>query len=107
MSFGLFNTHAGFNAVIFTVLAAVIVAALLVWLRANPAGAAPGGDRPRHRRRARQRRRPAWRAARSSIFSISTWARGTGSRLILPTRRFRVGVGPHGDRRVARPARSA
>ncbi len=32
MSFGLFNTHAGFNAVIFTVLAAVIVAALLVWL---------------------------------------------------------------------------
>ena len=32
MSFGLFNTHAAFNAVIFTVLAAAIVAALLVWL---------------------------------------------------------------------------
>ena len=32
MSFGLFNTGAAFNAAIFTVLAAIIVAGLLVWL---------------------------------------------------------------------------
>ena len=32
MSFGLFNTGAAFNALIFAVLAAIIVAALLVWL---------------------------------------------------------------------------
>jgi signal peptidase II len=33
MSFGLFNTNAAFNTVVFTVLAAVIVAGLLIWLR--------------------------------------------------------------------------
>jgi signal peptidase II len=32
MSFGLFNTNAAMNALVFTVIAAVIVAALLVWL---------------------------------------------------------------------------
>jgi signal peptidase II len=32
MSFGLFNTGAAFNAVIFAALAAIIVVALLVWL---------------------------------------------------------------------------
>jgi signal peptidase II len=32
MSFGLFNTDAALNAVIFTAIAAIIVAALLVWL---------------------------------------------------------------------------
>jgi signal peptidase II len=32
MSFGLFNTDAALNAVVFTLVAAVIVAALLVWL---------------------------------------------------------------------------
>lgn len=32
MSFGLFNTGAAFNAVIFAALATIIVAALLVWL---------------------------------------------------------------------------
>jgi signal peptidase II len=33
MSFGLFNTDAAMNALVFTVLAAVIVGGLLVWLR--------------------------------------------------------------------------
>ena len=33
MSFGLFNTNAAMNTVVFTVLAAVIVTALIVWLR--------------------------------------------------------------------------
>jgi signal peptidase II len=33
MSFGLFNTNAAMNTAVFTVLAAVIVTALLVWLR--------------------------------------------------------------------------
>lgn len=33
MSFGLFNTNAAMNTAVFTVLAAVIVIALLVWLR--------------------------------------------------------------------------
>jgi signal peptidase II len=33
MSFGLFNTNAAMNAVVFTLIAAVIVAALLVWLK--------------------------------------------------------------------------
>jgi signal peptidase II len=33
MSFGLFNTDAGLNAVVFTVLAVVIVTALVIWLR--------------------------------------------------------------------------
>jgi signal peptidase II len=32
MSFGLFNTDAALNAIIFTVIAAIIVAALVVWL---------------------------------------------------------------------------
>ncbi|HXQ52038.1 MAG TPA: signal peptidase II [Stellaceae bacterium] len=32
MSFGLFNTDAALNAIIFTIIAAIIVAALLVWL---------------------------------------------------------------------------
>jgi signal peptidase II len=32
MSFGLFNTNAAMNAVVFTLIAAAIVAALLVWL---------------------------------------------------------------------------
>ncbi len=33
MSFGLFNTNAAMNALVFTLIAAVIVAALLVWLK--------------------------------------------------------------------------
>lgn len=33
MSFGLFNTGAALNAVVFTVLAAIIVLALVLWLR--------------------------------------------------------------------------
>ena len=33
MSFGLFNTNAAMNTVVFTVLAAVIVIALIAWLR--------------------------------------------------------------------------
>jgi signal peptidase II len=33
MSFGLFNSNGSLNALIFTVLAAVIVSALIVWLR--------------------------------------------------------------------------
>jgi signal peptidase II len=33
MSFGLFNTNAAFNALVFTALAAVIVAGLVGWLR--------------------------------------------------------------------------
>jgi signal peptidase II len=33
MSFGLFNTNAAMNALVFTLLATVIVAALLVWMR--------------------------------------------------------------------------
>jgi signal peptidase II len=33
MSFGLFNTNAAMNTAVFTVLAAVIVIALIVWLR--------------------------------------------------------------------------
>ena len=33
MSFGLFNTNAAMNALVFTLIAALIVAALLVWLK--------------------------------------------------------------------------
>jgi len=33
MSFGLFNTNAAMNALVFTLIAAAIVAALLVWLK--------------------------------------------------------------------------
>lgn len=33
ISFGLFNNRSGFNALVFSVLAAAIVAGLLVWLR--------------------------------------------------------------------------
>jgi signal peptidase II len=36
VSFGLFNNDAGFNAIIFTVVAAVIVTLLLVWLSRSP-----------------------------------------------------------------------
>ncbi|HVA12203.1 MAG TPA: signal peptidase II, partial [Stellaceae bacterium] len=36
MSFGLFNTNAAMNTAVFTVLAAAIVVALIVWLRRAP-----------------------------------------------------------------------